>query len=205
MSIITLYTDGGIRPDISMPLGTGFGGAGCIAELDGQPLFEASYFCNGQTTNQRMELMAAIKGLTQIHLLIQDKKISKDGLIVNLHSDSAYMINCIKDGWWYNWMVKSKGKWANSAGKPVENIDLWRLLLSLSNDAYKRVSVQFGPKHPWTKLYLDEDAKVIKSSYSGLNVNFIKVKGHAGIPLNEKADQLATHGKNGNNYINIAV
>ena len=100
MSIITLYTDGGIRPDISMPLGTGFGGAGCIAELDGQPLFEASYFCNGQTTNQRMELMAAIKGLTQIHLLVQDKKISKDGLIVNLHSDSAYMINCIKDGWW---------------------------------------------------------------------------------------------------------
>ena len=63
--IIHVYTDGGIRPNSSMPQGSGYSGTGVVVvnALDGSVLFESSTFYDEQTTNQRMELLAAIEGI----------------------------------------------------------------------------------------------------------------------------------------------
>lgn len=70
-----------------------------------------------QTTNQRMELTAAVEGLAAIpgHRRIR------------LHSDSAYIVNCFRDGWWRRW---EREGWKNSQKQPVANRDLWERLLA---------------------------------------------------------------------------
>lgn len=71
-----------------------------------------------ETTNNRMELQAAIEAL----------KVLKEPCLVKLHSDSAYLVNCFKQGWHKSWV---KNGWKNSKKQPVENQDLWKELLSL--------------------------------------------------------------------------
>ena len=193
---IHLYTDGGIRPMSHLPAGSGLGGTGAVA-VDADtltPHFELATHYPEQTTNQRMELLAAIEGLE----VIRDSEALRSQRIV-IHSDSAYLINCLAAEWWYNWMVKQRGAWTNSSKKPVENSDLWRRLLGLVRMSSLRVAQALGPKG-YAKLYTEEDRQAIfASAQSGLDVAFKKVKGHSGIPLNEKADQLATTAKNGEN------
>lgn len=70
------------------------------------------------TTNNRMELQAAIEALS----------ILKEPCKVTLYSDSAYLVNCFKQGWYKGWL---KNGWKNSKGQPVENQDLWKELLRL--------------------------------------------------------------------------
>ena len=193
---ILMYTDGGIQPHPSFPTGAGYGGTGVIA-VDGLGvcLFELATHHDRCVTNQQMELQAAIEGLEAIR-----RSPSLRGRPIQLHSDSAYLVNCMKPQaeWWYNWMIKQHGAWLNSSKKPVENADLWRKLLSLCRSTYHRASQALGPK-PWTRLQNVDDQLVLRAACdTGLdNVTFVKVKGHAGIPLNERADQLATMGKNG--------
>jgi ribonuclease HI len=101
------------------------------------------------TTNQRMELTACIRALEQL----------KSGKFdVAVHTDSAYLVNCINDKWYIAWQ---KNGWKNAAKKPVENRDLWERLLTILS------------------LY-----KVV----------FVKVPGHSGNKLNERADELARQG-----------
>lgn len=71
------------------------------------------------TTNNRMELQAAIEGLAAL----------KESCQVNLYSDSAYLINAFKQGWLDNWQ---RNGWKNAKKQPVENQDLWQQLLSLN-------------------------------------------------------------------------
>lgn len=71
------------------------------------------------TTNQRMELRAAVEALRSVP---PDSK-------VKLHSDSAYLVNCFNQGWMERWQ---KNGWLNSKGNPVENQDLWKQLLELT-------------------------------------------------------------------------
>jgi ribonuclease HI len=189
---IHLYTDGGIRPLPTLPQGWGLGGTGYVAAdaTTQKILFEGARHHPSQTTNQRMELSAAIEGLEMAMVLAPKRQII-------IHSDSAYMVNCIGQAWWYNWMVKQNGAWLNSSKQPVENSDLWRALLALCRLSYGKVAATHGPKC-WTRLRHTEDAKAIRQNCeSGLDVSFVKVKGHSGIPLNERADLLATRGKNG--------
>ena len=70
------------------------------------------------TTNNRMELTAAIKALSAL----------KEKCEVTLYSDSKYMIDAIEKKWVYSW--KEKG-WKKADKSPALNPDLWELLLRL--------------------------------------------------------------------------
>jgi len=47
---------------------------------------------------------------------------------VEIVSDSTYVVNCFRDGWWRNWR---RNGWRNSQRKPVANVDLWEPLIDL--------------------------------------------------------------------------
>ena len=68
------------------------------------------------TTNQRMELAAAL-----------DAARSLDGRLL-VFSDSKYVVNCFRDGWWEGWLKKN---WVNTKRKPVANRDLWEPLVEI--------------------------------------------------------------------------
>ena len=72
-----------------------------------------------RTTNQRMELTAAIEGLAAI----------PGRRRVHLYSDSAYIVNCFRERWWERW---EKSGWKNTQKRPVANRDLWERLLALT-------------------------------------------------------------------------
>lgn len=82
-----------------------------VKELSG---FEA------QTTNQRMELRAAVEGLSALKRPCQ----------VDLYSDSAYLVNAFRQGWIVRWQQNG---WRTARKEPVENQDLWRQLVHLTS------------------------------------------------------------------------
>lgn len=137
MKEIDVYSDGACSGN------PGAGGWGCVL-LYGEHRREASG-AEVLTTNQKMELRAALEGL----------KLLKQPCMVNLYSDSAYLINAFTKGWIDRWLANG---WKTSKKTPVENQDLW--------------------------LGLIEQRKIHK-------INWLKVKGHAGNPENERCDQLA--------------
>lgn len=72
-----------------------------------------------RTTNNRMEIMAAIMGL---------RALQNEGSTVLVYSDSKYLVNSMAKRWAYNWQRKG---WKKKYGKPCANIDLWAELLIL--------------------------------------------------------------------------
>jgi len=68
------------------------------------------------TTNQRMEIQAALEAVTAL----------KGPLLVI--SDSTYVVNCFRDEWWRGWLARD---WINAAKKPVANRDLWEPLIGV--------------------------------------------------------------------------
>ena len=87
------------------------------------------------TTNNRMELMAAIQGLEAL----------KTPCEVALYSDSQYVLKGISE-WMPNWLKRG---WKNSAGEPVKNQDLWqRLQLAASMHHVKWHWVKGHAGHP---------------------------------------------------------
>lgn len=80
--------------------------------------------CGGipQTTNQRMELTAALEAIKGV---LELTKYSK-GNTYNIYSDSAYLINCYSQGWYIGW-EQNGGR--NAAKQEVKNQDLWIQLL----------------------------------------------------------------------------
>nr|WP_245252394.1 ribonuclease HI [Paenibacillus sediminis] len=107
---IMIYTDGACSGN------PGPGGWGAVL-LFGEHRKELS---GGEpmTTNNRMEIMAVIGALKQL----------KEPCSVQVYSDSAYVVNCFKQGWIYNWL---KNGWRNSKNQPVENQELWQELWQL--------------------------------------------------------------------------
>ena len=99
------------------------------------------------TTNNRMELRAAIEALNAL----------KKPCEVHLHTDSQYVKGGVT-GWIHNW---KRNGWKTSDKKPVKNEDLWREL----------------------------DAATARHT-----IHWHWVKGHAGHPENERADELARSG-----------
>ncbi len=68
------------------------------------------------TTNQRMEIQAALEAVRTL-----------EGPLVVV-SDSTYVVNCFRDGWWKGWLARG---WVNAAKKPVANRDLWEPFVDL--------------------------------------------------------------------------
>jgi ribonuclease HI len=66
-----------------------------------------------------MELTAVLEGLAAI----------PERRCVHVHSDSAYIVNCFRDGWWERW---EKNGWKNAQKQPVSNRDLWERLIKES-------------------------------------------------------------------------
>jgi ribonuclease HI len=136
MPAVEIYTDGACRGN------PGPGGWGAILrsgdhekELKGaEPL----------TTNNRMELMAAIQALAAL----------KRGSDVVLYTDSQYVRKGILE-WMPQWKLRD---WRTADKKPVKNIDLWQAL----------------------------DREIARHK-----IEWHWVKGHAGVPGNERADRLA--------------
>ena len=73
-----------------------------------------------ETTNNKMEIMAVIKGL----------ELLKEPCIVTVYSVSAYVVNTIEKGWIYSW---KKNNWRKSDKSIVKNIELWEKMLTLMN------------------------------------------------------------------------
>jgi len=137
MKEVVVYTDGACSGN------PGPGGWGTVL-LYGETRKELSG-AEPHTTNQRMELKAAVMALRAL----------KMPCAVTLYSDSAYLINAFVQNWFAKWEING---WLNSKKQPVENADLWRELRGLAK-AHR--------------------------------VTWVKVPGHAGVPENERCDQLA--------------
>ena len=108
---IIIYTDGACRGN------PGPGGWGAL--LQAGPHEKA--LCGGEahTTNNRMELTAVIEAL----------RLLKEPCVVELYSDSKYVIDALEKGWAWGW--KKRG-WVKSDKKPALNSDLWETLLTLT-------------------------------------------------------------------------
>ncbi len=135
-AVVEIFTDGACSGN------PGPGGWGAILRYNGVE----KELSGGapETTNNRMEMMAAIQALEAL------KRPSR----VKLHTDSTYLMDGITK-WIHAW--KAKG-WKTANRKPVKNQDLWRRL----EEALARHEVEW-----------------------------VWVKGHAGHPENERADELA--------------
>ena len=133
---VVIYTDGACSGN------PGPGGWGSVLKYNGHRRELSGG--ESQTTNNRMELMAAIAALETL----------KRPCEVELHTDSTYVMKGISE-WIASW--KARG-WKTAAKKPVKNVDLWQRL--------------------------DEAA-------SRHRVDWRWVKGHSGVPENERADELA--------------
>lgn len=135
-NIVEMFTDGSCLGN------PGPGGWGVVLRWNGTEKELSG--CEGNTTNNRMELMAAIRGLEAL-----TRRVT-----VNLYTDSQYVQNGITS-WIHNW---KRNGWKTAAKKAVKNEDLWREL----------------------------DKQMQRH-----DVSYHWVKGHAGHPENERADDLA--------------
>jgi ribonuclease HI len=136
---VEIFTDGACSGN------PGPGGWGAILRWRGEE--RELWGGDPDTTNNRMELMAAIQALESL----------KRPVAATLFTDSTY----VKDGitkWIHNWKVRG---WKTASKKPVKNVDLWQRL--------------------------DE-------ALAQHDVDWRWVKGHAGHPENERADELARRG-----------
>ena len=122
MKTVTLYTDGACSGN------PGPGGWGAILSYMGHE----KEMSGGEmdTTNNRMELTAVIKGLQAL----------KEPCVVELYSDSKYVIDGLEKGWAARWKVNG---WVKADKKPALNADLWDQLIDLV--------VLHGVRYHWIK------------------------------------------------------
>jgi ribonuclease HI len=112
--MVIIYTDGASRGN------PGPGGYGVVLKY-GQHRKELTGGFK-KTTNNRMELLAVIKGL---------EALTRDGLDVTIYSDSKYVVEAVEKGWLWGWVKKGF--------KDKKNPDLWQRFIP----AYKRQKVKF--------------------------------------------------------------
>lgn len=107
---VTIYTDGAASGN------PGPGGYGVILEFQGKRKELSGGY--RRTTNNRMELLAAVVGLEAL----------KERCEVTLYTDSAYLVNALNEGWAQRWRARG---WMRNKNEPALNPDLWERLLRL--------------------------------------------------------------------------
>ena len=150
MKTVILYTDGACSGN------PGPGGWGAILEYQGVEKELSGGELN--TTNNRMELTAVIRGLQAL----------KEPCVVELYSDSKYLVQAFNDHWIDNWQ---KNGWINSKKQPVENSDLWKLLLQIIKIKKHEVhfhKVKGHADNPWNNR-CDELATSAIKEYRRMN------------------------------------
>jgi ribonuclease HI len=110
MKQVTIFTDGACKNN------PGPGGYGTILTFDSNRKELSAGF--RKTTNNRMEILAAIVGLESL----------KEPCQVRLVSDSQYLVNAIEKGWARRWQAKG---WMRNPKEKAVNPDLWERLLAL--------------------------------------------------------------------------
>lgn len=111
---VIIYTDGAARGNPDGP-----GGYGAVLKYrDTKGILHEKEISKGykKTTNNRMELMAAIRALEELNRPCN----------VTLYSDSKYLVDAFGKHWIDSWV---KSGWKKSDKKPVKNTDLWKALL----------------------------------------------------------------------------
>jgi len=111
MKTVYVFTDG------SCDTQSGEGAWAYLLDYNGHRKQDAKFVAN--TTNNRMELTAAVKALESL----------KEPCRVVLTTDSQYLKKAFTEGWLDNWQ---KNGWKTANRKDVKNKDLWQLLLELS-------------------------------------------------------------------------
>lgn len=131
---VTIYTDGSARGNPDGP-----GGYGTILSyIDGNGTEHLREYSQGykKTTNNRMELLAAIVGL---EALIRPCEVT-------LYSDSQYLVKAFNEKWLEGWIKKG---WKRGKNEPVKNVDLWkRLLKAMEPHKVEFVWVKGHAGHP---------------------------------------------------------
>lgn len=125
---VELFTDGACSGN------PGPGGWGAILRYKGHEKELSGG--EAETTNNRMELTAAIEGLAAL----------KEPCAVTLYSDSKYLIDAVTKGWALSWR---RNGWKKADKKPALNVDLWeRLLQLLERHSVTLVWVKGHAGHP---------------------------------------------------------
>ncbi|HIU25317.1 MAG TPA: ribonuclease HI [Candidatus Copromorpha excrementigallinarum] len=132
------------------------------------------------TTNNRMEMTALLEAF---------KAIKKEGQIIEVFSDSGYLMDCFRKKWYLNW---EKNGWKTSKKTPVENKELWQQLISYLDK--HTISFYRVKGH----VNLDSD----KTDRDKLYEKFIQWNGRGFSPedfryiteMNNRADELANMG-----------
>ena len=112
-TLVTIYTDGGASPN------PGLGGWAAVLRSPAHDAERELWGAEADTTNNRMELTAAIRALRAL----------KRPCRVDLHTDSTYLRNAFEQGWLMRW---SKHGWRTASKEPVQNRDLWEELWNLT-------------------------------------------------------------------------
>ena len=126
MKTVTIYTDGACSGN------PGPGGWGAILSYNG--IEKELSGGDAHTTNNRMELLAVISALECL----------KESCIVELYSDSRYVIDGLQKGWAKGWQKRG---WIKSDKKPALNPDLWERLLALCD--------RHDMRYHWVKGHAD--------------------------------------------------
>ncbi|HHT50956.1 MAG TPA: ribonuclease HI [Eubacteriaceae bacterium] len=116
MKEIIIYTDGGCRDNGSE---NNVGGIGIVLIYPKRDYIKEYKEGFKNTTNNQMELLAVIKGL----------KMLKEPCKVNLHSDSAYVVNAFQKDWISSWQQKG---WTRGKSGELRNKEMWKELYQLT-------------------------------------------------------------------------
>ena len=121
--MLKVYTDGATSAN-GMP--NARGGYGVVILNGEEEEYHLSGRVSGEATNQICEIWAAIVGMTTVLANFTHHELKDEP--VEIYSDSAYVVNCVNDGWYKRWQVNG---WLNSQKKPVANKPLWEKFIAL--------------------------------------------------------------------------